>query len=42
MGSGDKPMIQVNVGTEEKTFAPEEISAMVRFVPFRGDCIGDN
>lgn len=29
LNKGNKPHIQVNVGTESKTFAPEEISAMV-------------
>lgn len=28
-GDGDKPLVSVNVGSETKTFAPEEISAMV-------------
>merc|ERR1711966_253165 len=28
-GAGDKPMIQVNVGAEEKKFHPEEISSMI-------------
>ena len=29
LNKGDKPYVQVNVGSESKTFAPEEISAMV-------------
>lgn len=28
-GPGDKPLVTVRMGSEEKTFAPEEISAMV-------------
>ena len=28
-GQGDKPMVEVTVGTEQKVFAPEEVSAMV-------------
>jgi hypothetical protein len=28
-GAGDKPMVEVRIGSENKQFAPEEISAMV-------------
>lgn len=28
-GNGDKPLVQVKVGEESKTFAPEEISALI-------------
>jgi chaperone protein DnaK len=28
-GDGDKPLVKVNVGSESKSFSPEEISAMV-------------
>lgn len=33
-GTGDKPMVSVKVGTEDKTFSPEEISAMVNATLF--------
>jgi hypothetical protein len=28
-GASDKPMVEVLAGTEKKSFAPEEVSAMV-------------
>lgn len=31
-GTSDKPMVEVQAGTERKSFAPEEVSAMVRIL----------
>ena len=31
-GTGDKPMVEVAVGNENKVFSPEEVSAMVSFI----------